>query len=203
MRLKIWGGSALLNNDIHLCIFLFLQVRTDHLASECGKVVRAAVKSVGESLAHACLFKEPRDVGRLRNGLVWLPVNAWILGHLTLNPLTTTIVAPPSIVSKWQMGFNSAFKGLNSALHKGGWLALRPGRFTPGKELVPILYRRSGGSEGRSGRVWNISPPPGFDPRTVQPVASRPTDWGIAAQLQRLCYIKLIYFLMHLLVLFL
>jgi hypothetical protein len=26
--------------------------------------------------------------------------------------LTTTIVAPPSKVSKWQMGFNSAFKGL-------------------------------------------------------------------------------------------
>ena len=26
--------------------------------------------------------------------------------------LTTTIVAPPSNASKWQMGFNSAFKGL-------------------------------------------------------------------------------------------
>ena len=31
---------------------------------------------------------------------------------LTLNLLTTTIVAPPSNDSKWQMGFNSAFKGL-------------------------------------------------------------------------------------------
>jgi len=31
---------------------------------------------------------------------------------LTLNLLTTTIVAPPSNTSKWQMGFNSAFKGL-------------------------------------------------------------------------------------------
>jgi hypothetical protein len=31
---------------------------------------------------------------------------------LTLNLLTTTIVAPPSNVSKWQMGFNSVFKGL-------------------------------------------------------------------------------------------
>jgi hypothetical protein len=30
----------------------------------------------------------------------------------TLNLLTTTIVAPPSNASKWQMGFNSAFKGL-------------------------------------------------------------------------------------------
>jgi hypothetical protein len=32
---------------------------------------------------------------------------------LTLNLLTTTIVAPPSNASKWQMGFNSAFKCLN------------------------------------------------------------------------------------------
>ena len=34
------------------------------------------------------------------------------LYRLTLNLLTTTIVAPPSNASKWQMGFNSAFKGL-------------------------------------------------------------------------------------------
>jgi len=32
---------------------------------------------------------------------------------LTLNLLTTTIVAPPSNANKWQMGFNSTFKGLN------------------------------------------------------------------------------------------
>ena len=31
---------------------------------------------------------------------------------LTPNLLTTTIVAPPSNASKWQMGFNSAFKGV-------------------------------------------------------------------------------------------
>ena len=32
---------------------------------------------------------------------------------------------------------------------------------------------------GRSGRVRNISTPPGFDPWTVQPVESRCTDWAI------------------------
>jgi hypothetical protein len=32
---------------------------------------------------------------------------------LTLNLLTTTIVAPSSNPSKWQMAFNSVFKGLN------------------------------------------------------------------------------------------
>jgi hypothetical protein len=31
--------------------------------------------------------------------------------YLTLNLLTTTLVALPSNASKWQMGFNSAFKG--------------------------------------------------------------------------------------------
>ena len=39
---------------------------------------------------------------------------------LTLNLLTTTIVAPPSNASKWQMGFNSAFKGLiPTSVHNG------------------------------------------------------------------------------------
>jgi len=33
---------------------------------------------------------------------------------LTLSLLTTTIVAPPSNASKWQMGFNSAFKRLTA-----------------------------------------------------------------------------------------
>ena len=35
------------------------------------------------------------------------------------------------------------------------------------------LYTRLGGPQGRSGRVRKISPPPGFDPRTVQSVANR------------------------------
>jgi len=42
----------------------------------------------------------------------------WIQQHtLTLNLLTTTILAPPSNASKWQMGFNSAFKGLSFEFH--------------------------------------------------------------------------------------
>jgi hypothetical protein len=43
------------------------------------------------------------------------------------------------------------------------------------------LYRRLGGPRGQSGQVRNISPPPGFDPQTVQPVASCYTDWAIPA----------------------
>jgi hypothetical protein len=50
----------------------------------------------------------------------------------------------------------------------------------PGMTRYP-LHRRLGGSQGRSGRVLKISPPPVFDTRTVQLVASRYTDWAIAA----------------------
>ena len=43
----------------------------------------------------------------------WVELHLYFaLNALTLNLLTTTIVAPPSNASKWQMGFNSAFKGL-------------------------------------------------------------------------------------------
>ena len=50
----------------------------------------------------------------------------------------------------------------------------------PGKIRYP-LCSRLGGHQGRSVRVRKISPAPGFDPRTVQPVASRYTDWAIRA----------------------
>jgi hypothetical protein len=45
----------------------------------------------------------------------------------------------------------------------------------PEKTWYP-LYRRLGEPQGRSGCVWKISPPRGFNPRTVLPVASRYTD---------------------------
>ena len=50
----------------------------------------------------------------------------------------------------------------------------------PGRTRYP-LYRRLGRPQGRSGRRRKISPLPVFDPRTVQPVASRYTDWAIPA----------------------
>jgi hypothetical protein len=51
----------------------------------------------------------------------------------------------------------------------------------PAEKTHYPLYRRLGWPQGRSGRVRNISPPSGLDPRTVQPVASRYTDWAIPA----------------------
>jgi hypothetical protein len=53
-----------------------------------------------------------------------------------------------------------------------------PAALPPEKTRYP-LYRRLCGPQGRSGRVRKISPPPGFDPQTVQLVASRYTDWAI------------------------
>jgi hypothetical protein len=55
-----------------------------------------------------------------------------------------------------------------------------PATLSPGS-IGYALYRKLGGHQGRSGRVRKILPPLGFDPRTVQPVASRYTDWAIAA----------------------
>ena len=53
-----------------------------------------------------------------------------------------------------------------------------PATLPPGKTRYP-LYRRLGRPQCRSGRVPNISAPPGFDPQTVQLVASRYTDYAI------------------------
>jgi hypothetical protein len=55
-----------------------------------------------------------------------------------------------------------------------------PVALSPGMILYS-LYRRLGGPHDRSGRVLKISSQPVFDPRTVQPVASRYTDWAIPA----------------------
>ena len=49
-----------------------------------------------------------------------------------------------------------------------------PAALLLGKTKYPF-YRRPGGSQGRSGRVRKIAPPPGCDSRTVQPMASRYT----------------------------
>jgi len=65
------------------------------------------------------------------------------------------------------------------ALEGGEGSAARPDRtLPPGKTRYP-LYRRLGGPQGWSEQVRKISPPPEFDPRTVQPVASRYTDYAI------------------------
>jgi len=64
---------------------------------------------------------------------------------------------------------------LTSALDGVGGQRHAPAALPPGKTRYP-LYRRLVGPPGWSGRMRKISPPPRFDPRTVQPAASRYTD---------------------------
>jgi len=51
-----------------------------------------------------------------------------------------------------------------------------PAALSPGTTRY-LLYRGLVEPQGSSGQVQKISPPPGFDPRTVQLVASRYTDF--------------------------
>jgi len=56
-----------------------------------------------------------------------------------------------------------------------------PAALPPGKTRYP-LYRRLGGPQGRCGQVRKISAQPGFDRRTLKPVASRCIDCPIPDQ---------------------
>ena len=51
-----------------------------------------------------------------------------------------------------------------------------PDRFKPSGKTRYLSYRRLGGPQGVSGQVRKISPLPGFDPWTVQAVASSYSD---------------------------
>ena len=54
---------------------------------------------------------------------------------------------------------------------------------------MTVRYGEVGGTQRRSGQVRKISPPPGFDPFTVQPVASRYTDLYIYVYIYTYTYI--------------
>jgi len=63
----------------------------------------------------------------------------------------------------------------------------------PGNTRYP-LYRRLGWPQGRSGQVRKISPLLGLDPWTVQPVASRYTDYATRPTVEWMsgAYMKLV-----------
>ena len=67
---------------------------------------------------------------------------------------------------------------LTSTLDGVGGQRHDPVTLPSGKTQYP-LCRRHGGPHSLSGQVRKISPPTGFDTRTVQPIASRYTDWTI------------------------
>ena len=71
------------------------------------------------------------------------------------------------------LSLTSTLDGVDAKRHS-------PAALSPGKTRW-TLYRRPSGTQGRSGRVRKISLAPGFDPRTVQSVASRYTGCDIPA----------------------
>ena len=60
-----------------------------------------------------------------------------------------------------------------------------PRRFMLRKGTRYLLYRRPRGPQGRSGQVRKISPPPAFDPRAFQPIASGYTDNTIPVHIRQ------------------
>jgi hypothetical protein len=67
-----------------------------------------------------------------------------------------------------------------------GWVvnATPPATLPLGKTRY-LLCRGLGGPQGLSGWVRKISPPPEFDPRTVQPVANRCTVYPVPVYISR------------------
>ena len=78
----------------------------------------------------------------------------------------------------------SSTLSLTSALNGVGGESHDPAALPPGKIRYP-LYRRLGGPQCRSRLVRKSSLTSGFDPRTVQLVASRYTDWATPAQTRK------------------
>ena len=66
----------------------------------------------------------------------------------------------------------------------GGWWRPPPNRFTPRKNTRYPVCSKLGGPQGRYGRACrrqSLLPPLGFEPRTVQTIASLYTDYGVPA----------------------
>lgn len=72
----------------------------------------------------------------------------------------------------------------NLVLEESGWSAPCPGCFPPGKEFQYPLQRRLGRPQGwyeLIGRRENLLSPPGFEPWTIQSVASCCIDSAVPA----------------------
>ena len=90
----------------------------------------------------------------------------------------------------------SSTLSFTSALDEMGGQHHAPTALPQGKTQYP-LYRRLGGPQGRSGRMRKISLPPEFDPRTLQPVASRCTGSHKMYKIHVYLYIYIYIYILH------
>ena len=99
--------------------------------------------------------------------------SASLKGEVTIHPRTGHEDPEGELKYSSTLSLTSEIDGVGGQRHA-------PAALPPGTTQYP-LYRRLCGPQVLSGRVRQISPPPGFDTRTVQPVASRYTDYAIPA----------------------
>jgi hypothetical protein len=101
--------------------------------------------------------------GRVGTGLsvLWVAPSCWIYIGILLG------AHPILHISRIRVNLGARW-GVGDQRHA-------PAVLSPGYTRCPS-YRRLGGPQSPSGRVRKISPPPGFDPRTVQLVRSHCTD---------------------------
>jgi hypothetical protein len=71
--------------------------------------------------------------------------------------------------ASWRTTMRYSSNPFGTPMSKGtGCSAPRSGYFTPGKATVRIVHGAES-ARSRCGRAWKISPPTGFDSRTVHP----------------------------------
>jgi len=107
--------------------------------------------------------------------------------HVNIQQYTNKIVT--------SVGFHSIciallFLDQSTRRERGVSITPRPS-ITPGKTRYPLyVYRRLSRPQGPSGQVRKLSPPPEFNPRTVQPVARCYTDCATRPTSQRRCMLN-------------
>jgi len=119
-------------------------------------------------------------VRKIQLDMIKMPGGIHVMYPYFLPDFTETWIFSTVFEKYWNIKFNKnpSRRSTRRVLEGDEGSPSRPGSsLSPGKSRYP-LYRRLGGPQGRSGQVRKISPPSGFDPRTVQPVASRYTDYA-------------------------
>jgi hypothetical protein len=77
----------------------------------------------------------------------------------------------------------SSTLSLTSALDEGEWSKPHHGQFISGQRDLLHIFEEAAWAQGQEGGARKMSSLQRFDPLTVQPVASRYTDYAIQAEI--------------------